>query len=371
MVKILHLAQSAGYGVTVYVESLIKGLGERGFEQVLLGSEYYDSEKFRSIVDKLVVVKMEREICLQDLRSIKECRKIIKREKPDIVYCHSSKAGIYGRLACLGIKAKVMYNPHGWAFNMRCSRCKKVFYKAAETILSLLTDKIVMISNFEKESSPWLIPKRKLVTIVNGIDIRHDRELLAHSRLERKDVGLGNQDFVIGLIARISKQKGQDMLVEIAKEVEREIPYAKFLLVGGKSDSMPIEEMIEKAGMKERFIITGEVENAIRYAKLFDVAVLTSRWEGFGLVLPEYMLAKRPIVAFDVDAVGEVFTDGIEGILIERDDIEGFAKAIIKLHNDTNRMKHMGEAGYQKATTQYDIRRVCEDHIALFQKLTD
>lgn len=356
--------------MTTYVESLIKGLRDKGFEQVLLGSEYYDSERFRSIIDKLITIKMERKICSQDLSTIRECGKIIKREKPDIVYCHSSKAGIYGRLACLGAKAKVVYNPHGWAFNMRCSRLNKLFYKTAETMLSLMTDKIVMISNFEKESSPRIIPKSKLVTIVNGIDIRHDQELLACPTLGRKDVGLDDNDFVIGLIARISKQKGQDILVRIAKEVVREIPCAKFLLVGGKSDSLPIEEMIEEAGMREHFTITGEVENAIRYARLFDVAVLTSRWEGFGLVLPEYMLAKCPIVAFNVDAVGEIFTNNKEGILVEEGDISGFAKTITRLYKAPLLRERMGKAGYQKAVDQYDIRRVCEEHAVLFHKLT-
>lgn len=370
MTKILHLAQSAGYGVTIYVESLIKGLANRGFEQVLLGSEYYNRKRFKSIVDKLVTIKMEREISPRDLEAIKECRRVIRQEKPDIVYCHSSKAGIYGRVACLGTKAKVVYNPHGWAFNMRCSFLKRIFYKAAETTLSLATDKIVVISNSEKVSTPWTIARRKLVTILNGIDIRHGLEKLRRTRITRKEVGLDETDFVIGLIARISVQKGQDLLVEIAKEVVMEIPNAKFLLVGGKSDDMPIEAMIDRAGMKGRFIITGEVEDAIMYATLFDVAILTSRWEGFGLVLPEYMLAKRPIVAFDVDAVGEVVTDGEEGLLVRAGDIQCFARSICKLYKDRQLRERMGEAGFRRASKHYDIKRVCEEHAALFQELT-
>ena len=61
-IRILHLAQSAGYGVTIYVESLIKGLERERFEQILLGSNYYDTDYFRSLVDKLITIRMDRNI---------------------------------------------------------------------------------------------------------------------------------------------------------------------------------------------------------------------------------------------------------------------------------------------------------------------
>src|SRR5574344_1250980 len=159
--KILHLAQSAGYGVTIYIKSIIHGFTKQKYEQVLLGSEYYDNEQFRKIADEVITIPMNRNITKQDLYTIIRCRRIIEEEKPDIVYCHSAKAGIYGRIACIGKNIKVVYNPHGWAFNMHCSVVKRLFFKFVEISFSFLTDKIIVISQYEKDTTPKLIPKSK------------------------------------------------------------------------------------------------------------------------------------------------------------------------------------------------------------------
>lgn len=367
--KILHVVQSAGYGVTIYVESLIKGLPQKLFTQILLGSEYYDNDYYKSLVSKLITIRMDRNITKNDISTIIQCRKIVLKEKPDILYCHSAKAGIYGRLACIGTSIKVVYNPHGWSFNMHCSKLKRWFYMAIEIIFSVFTDKIIAISNYEKESTPALISRRKIVTIQNGIDIDKDKNLLENSKLNRKDLGISQDAFVIGLIARISEQKGQDLFVKAAKEIVKQIPQAVFLLVGGKSDDIPIEQLIAENNLTDNFFITGEVKDAIRYANLFDVAVLTSRWEGFGLVLPEYMLAKCPIVAFDVDAVSESVENGINGLLVKAEDTQQLADSVIKLYQDEKLRKQMGENGYLKALHQFDMKRVCQEHERLFCQL--
>lgn len=367
----MHLTQSAGYGVTIYVESLIEGLASTGeYEQVLLGSEYYDQQKYRDMVDKLITIPMDRNISKQDIKTIKECRKIVKAENPDILYCHSAKAGIYGRLAAMGTKTKVVYNPHGWSFNMHCSGAKKAFYKLIEVGMSVFTDKIVCISEYEKNSTPGLISRRRLHTITNGIDVGACQRKLDNNNLDRKSVGIPEDAFVVGIIARISEQKGQDLLVEAARKIKKDIPSSFFLIVGGKSDDIDIEGQIAEAGFTDSFLITGEVKDAVRYAALMDLAVMTSRWEGFGLVLPEYMMAKKAIVAFAVDAVPDVVgKDGKCGVLIGAEDTDGLYKAVVELHNDPERMVRMGENGYKRAHDLFDLRRVVMEHIELFKGL--
>ena len=75
-------------------------------------------------------VRMTRAIGSNDLKAIKAVRALIKKYNPDIVYAHSSKAGAITRVADIGLKNHCVYNPHGWAFNMRCSAKKKVMYTA-------------------------------------------------------------------------------------------------------------------------------------------------------------------------------------------------------------------------------------------------
>lgn len=367
--KILHIAQSAGYGVTIYMESLIQGLKENGDKQIILGSDYYDSSRFRDIADDVVTIPMCRNISLKDAVTIKRCIGVVRKINPDIVYCHSAKAGIYGRIACIGTKAKVVYNPHGWSFNMKRGMLSSFIYKSIEYVFSWLTDKIVLISQFELDSTPKSFPRKKLVKITNGIDVERDLRLLQQNPLDRKDLHIPEEAFVVGIVGRISIQKGQDLFVEVAAKVKQRIPSAYFLIVGGKSDDIPLEKLISQKGLTDCFTITGEVADAIRYVPLFDVALFTSRWEGFGLVLPEYMLAKRPMVAFAVDAAKEIIEDHVNGLAIPKGDVGSMAQAVVKLSQDKTLYDRLVDNGYKDAISKYDLKRVVAEHRKMFEEL--
>ena len=80
--KILHIAQSAGYGVTIYLESLIKGLKSKEYEQVILGSEYYNTEHFRTLADKVITIPMCRNISPHDVLTILQCFNLVRQFRP-------------------------------------------------------------------------------------------------------------------------------------------------------------------------------------------------------------------------------------------------------------------------------------------------
>lgn len=126
-IRILHIAQAAG-GVDRYIRMLLKYLDKGKFENILVCSQDFREEDYRGLVDSIEQIEMTRAIGGNDLKAIKAVRNLIKRYNPDIVYAHSSKAGAIARVADIGLKNRCVYNPHGWAFNMRCSAKKKAMY---------------------------------------------------------------------------------------------------------------------------------------------------------------------------------------------------------------------------------------------------
>lgn len=117
--SILHIAECAG-GVERYLQMLMPRLECYGFRQYFVCSLNNDKCKYQGMVDDVEQIDMTQTFSpLQIIKKVRSIRRSIKRLRPDIVYCHSSFAGGLGRLAVFGLHCKVVYNPHGWAFNMK------------------------------------------------------------------------------------------------------------------------------------------------------------------------------------------------------------------------------------------------------------
>lgn len=283
---------------------------------------------------------------------------------------HSSKAGAIARVADIGIKNCCVYNPHGWAFNMRCSAKKKAMYTAIEKIAAPFCDKIICISEAEKQSAldKKICRKEKLQVIFNGVDIEA-YENGVHGTVKRGDLNIPENAFVVGMVGRISPQKAPDVFVKMAKQVKEKVPNAHFIIVGNGDQESDIRKYAADNGFSDSLHITGWVDNPMSYVELFDVACLLSRWEGFGLALPEYMMAGKPIVASSVDAIPNIIRDGENGLLVEVDDDIGASEAVLRLYREDELRNRLVAQGMEDVHNRFNARRVSEEHGKLFERM--
>lgn len=370
-IRILHVAQAAG-GVDRYIRMLLKYLDKGKFENILVCSQDFHEEDYRGLVYSFEQVEMTRAIGGNDVKAIKEVRTLIKKYNPDIVYAHSSKAGAIARVADIGLKNHCVYNPHGWAFNMRCSAKKKAMYTAVEKVAALFCDKIICISDAEKQSAldKKICKEEKLQVIFNGVDIE-SYESGVRGAIKRKDLNIPEDAFVVGMVGRMSKQKAPDVFIKMAKRVKDEVPNAHFIIVGNGNQEDEIRKYAEDNGFSISLHITGWVDNPMSYVELFDVACLLSRWEGFGLALPEYMMAGKPIVASRVDAIPNIIRAGENGLLVEVDDDIGASKAVLRILREDGLRKKIVAQGLEDVHNRFNARRVSEEHSKLFNKEMD
>lgn len=368
-IRILHVAQAAG-GVDRYLRMLLKYLDKGKFENIVVLSQNFRESDYNNLVSSFEQINMTREIGFNDFKAIQEVRKLIKKYNPDIVYAHSSKAGAIARVADIGLKNHCIYNPHGWAFNMRCSSKKKALYTAIERIAAPFCEKIICISDAEKQSAleKKICREDKFQVIYNGVDIEA-YEKGPHGEINRKDMGIPDDAFIVGMVGRITPQKAPDIFVKAAKLIKDSIPKAHFIIVGKGEQEAEIRNYAEKNGFVDALHITGWVDNPMSYVELFDVACLLSRWEGFGLALPEYMMAGKPIVASRVDAIPYIIEDGKNGLLVEVDDELGTSKAVMKLYKNPAYRKRFGACGLEDVHNRFNARRVAVEHKMLFEKI--
>ncbi len=368
-INILHVAQAAG-GVDRYIRMLLKYLDKEKFENILVCSQDFREEDYKGLVDSFEQVEMTRAIGGNDLKAIKEVRALIKKYNPDIVYAHSSKAGAIARIANIGLKNRCVYNPHGWAFNMRCSAKKKVMYTAIEKIAAPFCDKIICISDAEKQSAleNKICREDKLQVIFNGVDI-DAYENGVHGAVKRRDLNIPEDAFVVGMVGRMSPQKAPDVFIKMAKKVKDSVPNAHFIIVGNGNQEAEIRKYAEDNGFSDSLHITGWIDNPMSYVELFDVACLLSRWEGFGLALPEYMMAGKSIVASNVDAIPNIIRDGENGLLVKVDDAVGASEAVLRIYQEDGLKDRLVAQGMEDVHNRFNARRVSDEHGKLFERM--
>ena len=200
--------------------------------------------------------------------------------------------------------------------------------------------------------------------IPNGIDISAVRNAIPR---QRRELGIPDEAFVVGMIGRLSPQKAPDVFIRAARLIHESIPHSAFIIVGDGEERESVESFAEANHLN--LYITGWTDTPYAYLKVFDVALLLSRWEGFGLAVVEYMAAEKNVVASRVDAIPTLIEDGTDGLLVEVDNPEDVRDKVLWLYNHPKEAKIMKEKALNKVIRNYDISRVVEQHADLFVKI--
>lgn len=365
--KIVHIAQSAG-GVENYIYMLLSNLKKEEYDNILIVSEEYkkDEERFKNLVSKIYYVPMQRNIKFKSIfLSVKKVKKILKELNPDIVYMHSSMAGGVGRIATLfNKKAKKIYNAHGWYFNAEIGNKKRKIYEILERILAHYTDMIVNISQSEYDSAIQrkIAPKEKMCIINNGIDFKKFEFCEKYRTETRKGMNIKDDEIVIGVVGRISEQKDPIITIKAFNEVHKKYSKTKLMYIGSGDLEEDVKKIAIENNIDKDIIITGWVENTEKYISALDIALLPSKWEGFGLAIIEYMACKKPIVATKVGGIKNIICDKTKGLLVEMEDVQEICNDICYYIENKNDVIKMTENNYVYAKENYNIENVVREH---------
>lgn len=267
----------------------------------------------------------------KDYRAYREIVDILREVKPDLVHCHSSKAGILGRLAAHRLGIKNIFTAHGWAFAEGTPRSRKIIAILPERLLSHWCDRIITVSETDRRLALryGVGTPEKLVTIHNGIS---DTSYVKSSASMQSPV-------TIIMVARFAPPKDFGMLLEAASGIEENI---HLQLVG---DGPQLNANMERAaalGMTEKTEFTGSRDDVDELLAAADIFVLASDWEGLPISILEAMRAGLPVVASNVGGIHEAVTDRVNGFLIERSDSAALSKCINDLIENPKSRVEMG-----------------------------
>lgn len=290
----------------------------------------------------------------------KACRALISllRElRPDLVHTHSSKAGILGRYAANKVGIPVVHSIHGAAFHYGQSRLAYRAYVAAEKVAAKWTHRYICVADAMRDAylAEGIATPDRYVTIHSGFDVEPFLHPESRREVERRQWGFADSDIVVGKIGRLFHLKGHEFVIQAARKVIQKNPQVRFLFVGDGVLRGQFEAEIQAAGLADHFVLTGLVPPgqipSLMHA--MDLLVHTSQWEGLARVLPQALIAGKPVISYDVGGAGEVVLPEKTGILLPRDCIDELSDAILQLADNAQLRSQFGNAGRELFTEQF------------------
>jgi glycosyltransferase involved in cell wall biosynthesis len=308
--------------------------------------------------DVRIIPELRRRIHpVKDWQSYRTLLRMLREIKPQILHTHSSKAGIMGRAAAAKLGIPAVHTIHGASFHYGQNPLLQRAYIAAEKWAARRCDTFISVCDAMTEHyvNAGIATPDKFVTIYSGMDVEPFLQPSRNPEVIRKELGLKPEHVVIGKISRLFHLKGHEHVIRAAAEVVAAHPNVRFLFVGDGILRGQFETQIADAGLTDHFVFTGLVQpNKVpEMIHAMDIVVHTSLWEGLARVLPQGLIAGKPVVSYDVDGAMEIVIPGETGYLLPPKSVHELAEALIELAGDATLRQRLGQAGRDRFTEQF------------------
>lgn len=359
-----------------------RGLVERGHEVILAaGSETGPEgslwDAARACGARLIPLQhMRRAVGLMvDWKARPELIELFRREQPDVVHTHSSKAGILGRSAAYAARApRIVHTIHGMSFNRTQPAAVRATYRWLERKAGRYTDAFITVADamIDQSVAAGLGLRERFTTIRSGLDT----SLFAPSPSERERYrqawGINDDEVVVGTVARLFQNKGYDEILAAMPAMIAGCPRLRFVWVGDGKHRARYESRLERLGLRSRVRLLGLVapDQVASILHGFDIILHASRWEGLPRAIVQGLLSGLPAVSFDNDGAPEVVIHGETGFLAPYGDTACMAAGVVALARDTRLRQRLGAAGRARCLTEFEWRRMAEAIEAVYLRLS-
>ncbi|MBF0380049.1 MAG: glycosyltransferase family 4 protein [Magnetococcales bacterium] len=287
--------------------------------------------------------------------------KTIKEIQPDIVHVQyvtpgfisivaTYLAGVENILATVhysarqqGLKAKLL---------LRCGAffCKGFFAVSKAVEISWFGDSAMFDPQLAKRG-------RKHFTIYNQVDMAVIKQGIKDSSSQKKLLRLNDNHLTIGVVGRLSREKGHMVLIRAMAEIIKQIPDIQLLLVGEGSEKESLLKKADSLNLSKNIRWLGKKEHneTVAIISLLDLLVVPSLSEGFGLVAVEAMACSTPVLASSVDGLIEIIKDGENGWLVAPGDDGELARKIVALMKDAKKRSDVGRLGHKQVEERFSL----------------
>ena len=362
--KILHIISSGGmYGAEAVILNMSRTLNESGHCSVLgvfsnssnPNTQLHERAAKEDIESHLIPCKgqMDRSV----LGSIRE---LAVRTNADVIHAHGYKADIYVYLALRKEGVPLISTCHTWYDNDPF-----VFlYGVADRFVLRSYAAVVAVSDEVKQRLLKAgVCEGNIHLVRNGIDLRPFDK--AHAAL-RGDSTLDSA-LIVGLVGRLSREKGVDLFIRAAACILVEFPRARFLVLGEGPDLDKLESLIDELKIRDSLQILGRRDDMPSIYASLDLMVSASRQEGLPMAILEGMASRLPLIATAVGEVPTVVLNGRTGVLVPAESVEAISAGILELLRDTAKRERLGVAARQFIEEEFSAERMTADYLRVYE----
>lgn len=372
--KIVLIVETMEKGVGRHVMDLYHNLSiKEDFEFFVLYGNNRVSAEYQQIMKKdsqhfIAVENLKREIGIQDLKSIFEIKKILFKLRPDVVHCHSSKAGLCGRIAAKMAHIKVvLYSPHAYFFKKyeKDSFKQKIFLFAEKILARFFTTYTITTSKGEEQTY-----------LENKIDKKEKSKLIEHGleKIEisdeqtkeiRKQWDIPEDAIIVGAMARLEEQKDPIGILKIMENVVKNQTNCYGIIFGNGTKYNSLLEVQSQSPYKNKIIIAGETNQPDVALKMMDIYLTASLYEGLPYTLIQALSQCKPIIGSNAEGNRDCIIEGKNGYKFEIGEYQKAADCIQKVITE-NKTKEMGEESFKIYQKRFSLQVMMEHYKKMY-----
>lgn len=345
--KILYVTTTS-YMVNVFLIPHINMLKDMGIQvDVAFNVNQEIKKEIYDMGCKIYKINFNRSpLKLDNYKSYKNLKKILKKEKYDVVHCHTPVASACTRLACRNIKnTRVFYTAHGFHFYKGAPLKNWLIYYTIEKWLSKYTDTIITINKEDYERAKTFYAKRVEYIPGVGLDLKKFNRKV-DKKEKRKELGIKEDDFLILSVGELNKNKNHEIVIKAIAKLDN--PDIKYIICGVGPLKGYLENLIKELNLTNQVQLLGYRKDIVELNKISDLFVFPSKREGLPVSVMEAMASGLPVIASDIRGNRDLINDGEGGYLFELNNEKELLYYLNKIIVNTKKIKEFSKYNKEK-----------------------
>mgnify|MGYP000044793524 FL=1 len=314
--------------------------------EIIAGENHQEELEKKDIKFYQIGFSSKNPFAKENIEAYRTIERLLKKEKYDVVHCHTPIAGLITRMAVRKYRKKgtvVIYTTHGFSFTHLSSRKKWIAYYTLEKFGSLFTDVIITINNEDYEIAKSMFCKN--VRMINGVGVDTEKYHAVDINVNeyKQKLGIPRDKIVVLSVGELSERKNHQIIIKALGEIKNKSDYCYVICgreVAGSGIVEKLKYLAQVCGVD--LMLLGHRDDIPEIIHCSDIGAIPSVREGLGLAGIQSLSAGVPLVGTEVQGIKDYILSGKTGFLCDPYDVEGYKEAILKLSDKDlrNNMKN-------------------------------